>query len=124
MTLNVYITKAKHLLEKSFYVEIKHKNIISVSQSKQSLPFLYVLYDPKYSHTILMSFATDLHDPVLAATVALELSDIGYPLKITESFYIDTMNNMSWGEDAFDKYELDIHAEEYIKYDPPNDLKN
>lgn len=93
------IAKAETYLSKSYYCYFKDKDILVVAEDKSVLPFLYVLVDPHYKNTLLLSFAIDFPFPSRACVIGLELSNI-CNIAVAEDFYISKSGSTFWGDEA------------------------
>lgn len=120
--MNKNLDKAKKVLANTYFVEEKDENIISLSPSNESLPFAYLLYDDDYPNTIILSFAVDYPDATASADLVLTLIHI-CKVAVGEPFFCDNGFNMHWGEDAYQKFELQ-ELVDLGTLEPISDLRN
>lgn len=100
------LQQLKDVLSSKYFIEEKHDDILTISPSKNSLPFAIIICDKDLNDELCLSFAADFHDPVEAANLTITIMHTSKVI-IYESFYYDKMNNIHWGDQAFEMYEVE-----------------
>lgn len=99
------LLEAKHLLSR-WHTYLKDPSVLSVCDAPEMLPWAFVITEKDDPSHLLLSFSVDYPYAINAAELALQVNKLR-PIKMMESFYINKVGSMHWGEDAISYFELD-----------------
>lgn len=105
MKLNKYLKMVRKEIPQ-YFSYFKDANILVVSESKEVLPFAYIIRDVNTPSHLLLSIAVDYPFSQNVVELALATNKIK-PVAISDEFYIAKSGNTHLGDDALKYYDLD-----------------
>jgi hypothetical protein len=102
---NKHLLKIQKLLN-NYFSYFKHDNILVISEDKAVLPFAYIIVDPGYKNTFLLSLAVDYPNSINVAQLILSVSKY-YNLALSEPFFINPNDGITYfNDDAYKQWDL------------------
>lgn len=105
-----------------FFSYFKSDDILAISETKELLPFVFVINDSDYEHHLLMSLAVDYPHSDKAVEIALWCGKIR-STALTEAFYIAKIGTTYTGDDAYKYYDIETQLP-LEEFEPHSDLLN
>ena len=120
MQKNTYLVDAQKMLKKQgYYTVFRDSNILEMCFNKQSMPFAFLVIEDEQFPGIIISFASDFHEVMLASDITITLMHI-IPIAVGEPFYIDKSGNTYWGEEAEIRFSFETNPEWLEKSGSPS----
>jgi hypothetical protein len=121
MTKHPILEKLQDKL-KHFYTEFRHKNVMEVSLTKNDQLFAILIMDSKYPDMVMLSLTVEPFDPMIVAELVYTVMHCE-KMGITEPFYQDQLGRIFLGDEALDRFDLDLHID-LKQINPPTDLRH
>lgn len=91
----------------NYFCYFKHADVLVISESKEVLPFAYLVHDPDHPKVFLLSLAVDYPYTEKAVEVSLLANHIR-PVIISDAFFIAQTGTTHVGDEAQYYHEMEV----------------
>lgn len=125
---NKLLVSAQKCLPQDVISSFQDENILELTFDENGRPFAFLIVEKDFPHSIIISFAADFYNVMLASRLSIDLAKVA-DVQLGEEFFISIQDQkLYWGDEAAEMATLEgagINENLQILIDstPINDLK-